>query len=258
VVAELAGVFLAVVARPARRWVVLAVTTLLLATGQFLNQVRAGEDPGPAIVGGLLQGLFVVGLPLLFGLVVAAQRDTREARLHEVQALRREQDALLQAAVSRERMSMSRELHDIAAHHMSGIALMAAAMDRQIDADPATAKKSARQVREQSRAVLDDLRRLVGLLREDADATRPVESPDALSALVENRRATGSEIDFVVPEHGTGVGPLAQLVVYRMVQESLANAAAHAPGARCAVRGRDRRAARTTTSRAASSSRCRR
>jgi signal transduction histidine kinase len=219
---------------------VLVVTGLLLATGQCLNQVRAGEpDLGAAIAGGLVQGLVVVGLPLLFGLVVAAQRDTREARHHEVQALRREQDALLQVAVSRERMAMSREVHDIAAHHMSGIALMAAAMDRQIDSDPATAKRSARQVREQSRAVLDDLRRLVGLLREDAEATRSVEGLDALSALVENRRATGSEIDLVVParstEHGAGVGPLAQLVVYRTVQESLANAAVHAPGARCTV-----------------------
>jgi signal transduction histidine kinase len=236
-VAELAGVFLAVVARPPHRWVLLVVTALLLATGQFLNQVRAGEGPGTAAAGGLLQALSVVGLPLLFGLVVAAQRDTREARHHEVQALRREQDALLAAAVSRERMAMSRELHDIAAHHMSGIALMAAAMDRQIDTDPATAKLSARQVREQSRAVLDDLRRLVGLLREDADAARPLETLDAVSALVENRRASGTEIDLVRPtgDPGIGVGPLAQLVVHRMVQESLANAAAHAPGARCAV-----------------------
>jgi signal transduction histidine kinase len=136
-------------------------------------------------------------------------------------------------------MAMSRELHDIAAHHMSGIALMAAAMERQVDSDPGAAKLSARQVRAQSRAVLDDLRRLVGLLREEADATRPVESLDAVAALVENRRAAGAEIDLVVPagdpEHGLGVGPLAQLVVHRMVQESLANAAAHAPGARCGV-----------------------
>jgi signal transduction histidine kinase len=238
-VAELAGVFLAVVALPPRRrWTTLVVTGLLLATGQFLNEVRSGApDLATTAVGAALQALFVVGLPLLFGLVVAAQRDARKARHQEVAALRREQDALLAAAVSRERMAMSRELHDIAAHHMSGIALMAAAMDRQIDTDPAAAKRSASQVRAQSRAVLDDLRRLVGLLREDADATRPVETLDAVSALVENRRATGSEIDLVVPPGSleNRVGPLAQLVVYRMVQESLANAAAHAPGARCAV-----------------------
>ena len=240
-VAELAGVFLAVVARPPRRlWETLAVTALLLATAHLLNEVRSGApDVGTAVAAALLQALVVVGLPLLLGLVVAAQRDARDARHQEVQALRREQGALLQAAVSRQRVAMSRELHDIAAHHMSGIALMAAAIDRQIDSDPAAAKRSARLVREQSRAVLDDLRRLVGLLREDADATRPVETLDAVSALVETRRAAGSEIDLVVPagrtEPGPGIGPLAQLVAYRMVQESLTNAAAHAPGARSAV-----------------------
>jgi signal transduction histidine kinase len=246
-VAELAGVFLAVVARPPRRrlWVALGTTALLLATGQFLNEVRSGAvlmtggGTATAVTAALLQALVVVGLPLLLGLVVAAQRDARDARLQEVAALRREQDALLQAAVSRQRVAMSRELHDIAAHHMSGIALLAGAMDRQIDSDPAAAKRSARQVREQSRAVLDDLRRLVGLLREDADAMRPVETLDAVSALVETRRAAGCEIDLVVPAESTapdaGLGSLAQLVAYRMVQESLANAAAHAPGARCAV-----------------------
>ena len=115
---------------------------------------------------------------------------------------------------------------------------MAAAIDRQIGTDPDTARQSARQIREQSRAVLDDLRRLVGLLREEADATRPVETLDAVVALVETRRATGAEIDLVLPARGrepVGVGSLAQLVAYRMVQESLANAAVHAPGALCRV-----------------------
>jgi signal transduction histidine kinase len=235
-VAELAGVFL-VVAQPGRRpWGALAATAVLLAAGQFLNEVRGGaSDPPAAATGALLQALVVVGLPLLLGLAIAGQREARAARDQEVHALRREQDALLQAAVARQRVAMSRELHDIAAHHMSGIALMAAAMDGQIDSDPAAAKRSARQVREQSRAVLDDLRRLVGLLREDADAARPVETLDAVSALVEARRAAGAEIDLVLPAQSRDVGPLAQLVAYRMVQESLANAAAHAPGARCAV-----------------------
>ncbi|MFP5069017.1 sensor histidine kinase [Pseudonocardia nantongensis] len=239
-VAEMAGVLLAVVARPPRRrlWGALAATALLLAVGQCLNDVRSGGvGVATAAAAALLQAVVVVGLPLLLGLVIAAQRDAHDARSQEVQALRREQDALLQAAVSQQRVSMSRELHDIAAHHMSGIALMAAAMERQIDSDPATAKGSARQIRAQSSAVLDDLRRLVGLLREEPDATRPVETVAAVSALVETRRAAGAEIDLVVPdtEPGAGIGPLAQLVAYRMVQESLANAAAHAPGARCAV-----------------------
>lgn len=240
--AQLPGVFLAVVARPPRPrlWAALAATVVLLAVGHFLNELRSADaGTATAMLGAVLQAVVVIGLPLLLGLAIAAQRDAHDARHQELQALRREQDALLAAAVSRQRVAMSRELHDIAAHHMSGIALMAAAMDRQIDSDPGTAKGSARQIREQSSAVLDDLRRLVGLLREEPDAARPVETVEAVSALVESRRAAGAEIELVVPAGdaapGSGVGPLAHLVAYRMVQESLANAAAHAPGARCTV-----------------------
>jgi signal transduction histidine kinase len=237
-VAMLVAVFLAVVAHPLRRlWVPLAAAGVLLAAGQFLTvgARSAPEAAGAAGTGAALQALVVIGLPLLFGSVVAARRDAHEAHRLELVALRREQDALLQAAVSRQRTALSRELHDIAAHHMSGIAVLAGALDRQIETDPSTARQSARQIREQSRAVLTDLRRLVGLLREEADAARPPETLDAVSALVEARRAAGAEITLVLPTEHVEPGPLAQLVAYRMVQESLANAAVHAPGAPCAV-----------------------
>ncbi|MGC7095363.1 sensor histidine kinase [Amycolatopsis lurida] len=236
-VAVLVSVFLAVMARPARPlWMPLLAAGVLLATGQFVTAgARGASGAGAAGVGAVLQALLVIGLPLLFGSVIAARRDAHEARRLELAALRREQDALLQAAISRQRTALSRELHDIAAHHLSGIAMMAAAVARQIDTNPATAKQSVAQIREQSRAVLTDLRRLVGLLREETDAVRPVETLDAVAGLVESRRAAGAEIELRVPPRWEEPGPLAQLVAYRMVQESLANAAVHAPGAPCAV-----------------------
>ncbi|MCS7482544.1 histidine kinase [Umezawaea endophytica] len=236
-VAVLVAVFLAVISRPARPlWRPLLVAGVVLAIGQFVTAgARDVSSVGLAGVGAVLQALLVIGLPLLFGSGIAARRDAHEARRLELAALRREQDALLQAAVSRQRTALSRELHDIAAHHLSGIAMMAAAVVRQIDTDPATAKHSVAQIRQQNRAVLADLRRLVGLLREDADVARPVETLDAVSALVQSRRAAGSEISLVLPGQHVEAGPLAQLVAYRMVQESLANAAVHAPGAPCEV-----------------------
>ncbi|MEU6128224.1 histidine kinase [Saccharopolyspora sp. NPDC047091] len=245
-VALIAAVYLAVVART--RWprIVLPGAWLLEAVAQACNEVRDEALALPAaLLAGAAQALVVVGLPVLAGSVIAAQRDAREAREQEARALRREQGALLEAAVSQQRAALSRELHDIAAHHLSGIALMAAVIDRRIDSDPDAARQAAREIREQSTAVLDDLRRLVGLLREGHGADAPVAALDAVPGLVAQRRAAGAEIDLVLPGSGSGeVGPLAQLVAYRAVQESLANAAAHAPGARCAVeigaRGPDR------------------
>ncbi|MEJ2868771.1 histidine kinase [Actinomycetospora sp. OC33-EN08] len=230
-VGVLVGTFLVVLhLRPlSRAALVLAAAVLLVGLGQAVN------DGGAAPVAALLQALVVVGLPVLPALVVATQREAREARRQEVLALRREQEALAAAVAARERTAMSRELHDIAAHHMSGIAVMAAALGRLVETDPDAAKRSAALLRDQSRAVLDDLRRVVGLLRDGPDADRPTETVGAVAGLVAARREAGADVDLVRSDDGAVPGPLAQLVVYRMVQESLANAASHAPGAPCSV-----------------------
>ncbi len=200
---------------------------------------------------GVLQAVGAVGLPLLVCLVVLSRREVRAARTAEASAVDREQDALVDAAVSRERAAMARELHDIAAHHLSGIALMSAVIDRQIDTEPERAHEGVRQVREQSTAVLEDLRRLVGLLRDDSPTGRAVETIAGVVDLVERSRFR-TDVHLVVRPAddadrgsrplGDGVGPLAQLAAYRTVQEALANAALHAPGARCTVTIDDRAA----------------
>ena len=240
-IAEMTGVFLAASTTPLRRLrPALVCAALLVAAGQCLNGLRSGAPVTVSAVGAAAgQAVVVLGLPLLVGALIAARRAAEESYSRQLAALRGEQEALLAAASSRQRIAMSRELHDIAAHHLSGIALLAAAIVRQVDDDPVAAKASARQVREQSRAVLTDLRRLVGLLREDGDAAKPVETIAALAALVQDRCAAGAAIELTVAEpvarRAADVGPVGQLVVHRMVQESLSNASTHAPGARCTV-----------------------
>lgn len=240
------GVFWASFRLPPRRlWVALPPVVLLVTAAQAINDVRswAALDLATSATA-LVQGLGVVGIPLVIGRFFAARADARESREKEVLALKRERDALVQAAVSRERLAMSRELHDIAAHHISGIALLASAIYRQVDVDPEAAKLAAQQVRAQSRTVLDDLRSVIGLLRDEAESSRSVETLAAVRELVELRRSAGTAVEFVLlateRELGSGVGPLGQLVAYRMVQEALANAATHAPGANCRVEIDDR------------------
>ncbi|WP_396290111.1 sensor histidine kinase [Curtobacterium sp. KT1] len=228
----------------ARLWPTLLVAGALVAAGSAVLSGAVGQ--------GVLQAVGAVGLPLLVTLLVRSRREVRAARTAEASAVFREQDALVDAAVSRERAAMARELHDIAAHHLSGIALMAAVIDRQIDSDPERAHEGARQVREQSTAVLDDLRRLVGLLREDVPAERAVETVAGIVDLVERARFRSDvRLDVLRGDRpaddrpvADGVGPLAQLAAYRTVQEALANAALHAPSAPCTVTIDDRDPAR--------------
>ncbi|HYF73726.1 MAG TPA: histidine kinase, partial [Nocardioides sp.] len=241
--------FLVAVARPAlSAWPALVAAGVLVAAGGVAAGLRL-DDPVLTTVGGsLLQAVGTVGAPVLVGTLVATRRESRAAREDQARALVREHDALVQAAVARERTAMARELHDIAAHHLSGIAVMTSAIATQIDTDPEGAKDAAAQVRRQSVAVLHDLRSLVGLLRVGDDADRAesgerptrVESLAGLATVVEEFSLPGAPVELTVLEApgrswGAGVGPLAQLAAYRMVQESLANAARHAPGARCTV-----------------------
>ncbi len=225
----------------------LALATALLVTGGFVNGLLDGRlGAWLALGAAAAQAVGVIGGPLLVAWSIAGRREALEAGRRELQAVAREHDALVQAAVAQERTAMARELHDIAAHHLSGIALMAAAVDRQIDTDPQTAKNSVRQIRVQSTGVLDDLRRLVGLMREDAGAPRSVASLAAVPELVAQRQAGGAPVELrMLPAAdgralGGGVGTLAQLAVYRIAQESLTNAAAHAPGAATLVEIDDR------------------
>lgn len=260
------AVVLAAVRVPVSRvWPAMVVAAGLVAAGTaenwiLLHGALSGRPVSAALLDatpqGVTQAIGTVGLPLVVGLVVRSRREVRvardaetAARTSEASAVVREQDARVDAAVSRERAAMARELHDIAAHHLSGIALMSAVIDRQIDADPAAAHEGVRQVREQSTAVLDDLRRLVGLLRDDAPAERAVETVAGIADLVERARFRSDVRLEVVPgAHALaeGVGPLAQLAAYRTVQEALANAALHAPGAVTTVTVDDREADRLT------------
>ncbi|WP_181407694.1 sensor histidine kinase [Nocardioides sambongensis] len=230
-------------------WLLTSVV-VLVCVGHVVVGLQGGGPVGAAVFGGLLQGCILVGAPLAVAAVVTTRRESRVAREERVQALERERDALVEAAVARERAAMARELHDIAAHHLTGIAVMSAAVAIQIDTAPAEAKVAVAEMRRQSTAVLRDLRSLVGLLREH-DATVSLEGArtetlGGIAGLVGDVGAAGQDVELTVLEpvdgrpSGAGIGPLAQLGAYRMVQEALANAGRHAPGARCGVEVDDR------------------
>ena len=234
--------YVAVADRPMRvtRGTGLTAGALLLAAN-IVAGVRDGDlTLGVLLAAAAAQAAFVVGAPVVVALLVSSRRDIREAREHELRALTREHDALVREARAQERTAMARELHDIAAHHLSGIAVMAAAIERQITADPDAAREGVRQVRSQSTAVLRDLRRLVGLLRESDSGELAVETLNGIAELTTQAATLGAPVELVTLAGrdgplGDGLGPLAHLTAYRLVQESLANAVQHAPGARCQV-----------------------
>ena len=217
-----------------------------------------------AIGAGAAQAALGVGLPALIGVILRGRADMHAARERELIARADEQEARTEAALAAERTAIARELHDIAAHHLSGIAIMASAISQQVDTDPAAAKASLKEVRTQTRTLLDELRGLVTLLRTDEGAAIAVESLAGVEDLINSAHRRGQAVTLTLapatditeartnanantnttPPTTTadrlaslahGIGPLSQFAAYRTIQEALANAARHAPGAACEV-----------------------
>ncbi|TNM51583.1 sensor histidine kinase [Brevibacterium sediminis] len=215
------------------RWSIAVVTCVAL--GQLINRLGLGDDEVlQTVVTALAQALVVVIGPLLPACVLSSHRAATSAQREMLNALAREREAQISEAIAHERSTMARELHDIAAHHLSGISLMAASIARQCESHPEAAKDGALEIRQQSRAVLHDLRQLVGLLREDDD--QQIKTLASIERLVDTANRNGRRVDLTVlpdgeRDPGRLLSPLAQLAGYRMVQESLTNVGRHAPGA---------------------------
>ena len=140
-------------------------------------------------------------------------------------------------ARSEERRHIAREIHDVIAHSLTvtmlqlGAARLAAERN---DRDELAA--ALREAEDAARASLNDVRRTVGLLGQDGTAPAVVQ-PDArdLLDLVDQYRAAGMDVRIEMTPPDAPLDAVLGLVVYRVVQESLANAAKHAPGASTTV-----------------------
>ena len=192
-------------------------------------------------------------LPMLGGAALASSRRYEHSRQ---ELLRREHGRQLEVALIQERRRLAGELHDVAAHHLAGIVVQAAALERLIDRDPQTARDAAQQLRRQAKETLSGLRSVVGLLRSDAEAGEPSPGLRDLSELVASTRALGVDIDLFddgllgdepggattrstssgAPSRDTAaripvLSQRADTAVFRVAQQAISNALQHAPGA---------------------------
>jgi signal transduction histidine kinase len=135
-----------------------------------------------------------------------------------------------------ERARIARELHDVVAHHISMIAVQAETARLTTPGMlPAGAQRLA-AIGDTARAALTEMRRLLGVLREDADIDAPDLRPQPglqqLNELLDQTRdASGSAARLILSGPPVRVDPGVELAAYRIVQEALTNARRHAPGA---------------------------
>jgi signal transduction histidine kinase len=137
-------------------------------------------------------------------------------------------------AVLEERARIARELHDVVAHHLSLIAVQAETAPFRLGELPDPARAEFAALSSVAREALTEMRRLLGVLRQDRAAQlAPQPRLAELPALVDTARRAGVAVELSVPDRLdelNAVPPGVGVCAYRIVQESLSNAGRHAPG----------------------------
>jgi len=166
--------------------------------------------------------------------LLGAYRRTR--RLY-VEGLVRERDERAATAVAEERSRIARELHDVIGHSVSVMTVQASAVRRLMRSDQARERSALESVEATGRDALDEMRRMVGMLRSGDDAVElaPQPSLDQLPRLVAGFGDAGLPVEVSVQGDPVPLSPGLDLTAYRVVQEGLTNALKHANASRASV-----------------------
>ena len=142
---------------------------------------------------------------------------------------------LLEHTARGERARIARELHDVVAHHISMISVQAETARITTPGMPPAGARRLSAIGDTARSALTEMRRLLGVLREDADADTPLRPQPSLQQLNElldeARGASGSGARLILSGPPATLDPGVELAAYRIIQEALTNARRHAPGA---------------------------
>jgi signal transduction histidine kinase len=221
------------VAAYGRRWVPLAGLA-----GVEVALVAVQLTPGRVGVGTWLANLGGVAAAWLLGQFAHNYR-AYAARLEErTTELEQPREELARRAVTEERLRLARELHDVVAHAMSVIAVQSGVGAHVADTNPQEAAKALAAIEATSRAALTELRRLLGVLRQEDEpqgALAPVPGLADLDSLLAEVGKAGLAVKLQINGTRPPLPAGVDLSAYRIVQEALTNVVKHAGPAHAQV-----------------------
>ncbi|MEV4684157.1 sensor histidine kinase [Streptomyces kurssanovii] len=178
----------------------------------------------------LITLLFTIVVPWLVGRYVRQYAQLVSAGWQLADRMEREQQAVADRERLRERSRIAGDMHDSLGHDLSLIGVRAAALEVDAGLGPRQ-QQAARELREAAAEATARLRDIVGVLRADGEPAPTAPSGETVGALVERARDSGLDVHLHEDGPRAGLPPMTARAVHRVVQESLTNAAKHAPGA---------------------------
>jgi signal transduction histidine kinase len=199
----------------------LAIFPLLYPTGAWWSE--------------FLFGCLLIAVALGWGLFTRARREVIRSLRDRAERLESEQRLRVSQAREAERRRIAREMHDVLAHRLSLLSVHAGALEFRPDASPEEVAEAAAVIRETAQTALEELRDVIGVLRDEAEE-RAVQPPQPtlaqLPALIEESREASMNVRLDMDDPIGAELPVALgRTAYRVVQEGLTNARKHAPGA---------------------------
>ena len=221
-VANFCALYALTVWTPPRRF---AVGFAIVLSAVLASSLGPGANLNQAFFFGLVEGIVMLLVRRVIG-----DRDRR------AQIAERERDVAAREAVVEERARIARELHDVIAHHVSMIVLQAGAERRVLGDANASTREVLETVEQSGRSALTETRRLLGMLRGDAnDPLTPQPGLDDVPMLVGQLRDAGLPVELSIDGERRELPVGIELSAYRIVQEALTNALKHAGDARATV-----------------------
>jgi signal transduction histidine kinase len=198
------------------------------------GQLVVGTDPFDVLTAWVFPVIVWLGGWALQRRQTAADQSRRRAEAAEKRAV----DARM--AVELERSRIARELHDIVAHSVSVMVLQAGAARQVLATDPQRAENSLGSIERTGRQAIDEMRRLLGILRREGDEL-PTGPPPGLGQLDElsgQLRDAGIHVKVELEGTPRDLPPSVDLSAYRVVQEGVTNVLRHSGAASATVRVR--------------------
>jgi len=220
-------------------WELIAIGLLSLTTGQIFVTVAPFEHDDPYWLDLTVNLVATIGF-LGWGMYIGSRRELLQALRDQVARAQEDQELKARDARSSERARIAREMHDVLAHRVSLIALHAGGLQLRPDLPPPDVERTAGLIRETARQALEELRGVIGVLRDDNGPDRAPQAPQPtlrdIARLVEDSRSAGAnvDLDIRVEQLDTAPGALGR-DAYRIVQEALTNVHKHARGTATAV-----------------------